>query len=157
MQSHASSGGWLSVYHVTVLGDPAPRTAFQPLRWTFTFKDQCSRVEGAAVPTMLPPFSCSQKPGLPKALHPDSNNNSAHSEACHLSWLWIMQLLLKTGLNPSLRLDKSYSWSFEQPHASSPPTFWSHCHSSWNVFPNISILTHTPSSLQAPVLVLLPL
>lgn len=65
-------------------------------------------------------------------------------------WLWIMQWLLKTCLNPSLRPKESYSLSFEQSHAYSPPTFGSHCHSCWNFLQNIYVLTpfHPPSKAQ---------
>lgn len=95
---------------------------------------------------MLPQFSCSRKTELSSPLNPDSSTNATPFSLVLFPWLWIMQWLFNTYLNISLRPNESYSLSFEQPHASPPPTFWSHCHCPRNFLPNIYLLTpfHSP-------------
>lgn len=58
----------------------SPRAACQQLGLTFTFEDQFSKVEAKGVSTILPQFSCSEKPGLAWTINHDNNENAAHSK-----------------------------------------------------------------------------
>lgn len=115
---------------VTGLGGPALMAAFQQLGCTFTFEDQFFRWKAWVCLPCRPSSHAHRNLGLPGPSTLTIMKMPHIPSPVIFPWLWIMQLLLKTVLRPSLKPTQCYLRSFEQLHGSLAPRFRSQCHCS---------------------------